>query len=976
MLAREAGEMYFKDKKNATEIDTVPELVDYILSREDYSGFYWSKAALNTISNKYFANWHELKDKLKIAKVFKKGGKDDTEEVKIPDAIELQPFFEVLDAIPDWKTSLFKPSFQEDEAKKPLLEKATNAHMALLSMVVADINDHAQSFIAKSGKVADMTKEYFAKSSGKAKEKTKKEWKEAIKDWMDDALAVNRMLKYFWVRENKVKGTPMDATLSEALRVVLNGKNDEATWFKWYDGLRNFLTKKPQDDAKENKLKLNFENGSLLGGWSDGQEKSKAAVLLRKEGVYYLGILKKKNIFDTEKENNLMYQNTTAQSGRLILANLAFKTLSGKGFKGEFQEKYADMGKRDPQEAIRCLQKIIRDRYATEYPLLEKIGSVAYSDKKKFDSDIQVVLKDSYVCRFRDIDWSEVDRRTTAGDMYLFQISSKDFPSAVTKKNRDLQTMYWESLFIDGTPHQLNGGGEIFYRKQAIKEKRVKAGYENKPWVIESKRFADEYGKFSFHCPIKLNYKEKGLSQPQFAFPFVNKFINEQLPDRKDLYFLGIDRGEKHLAYYALVDVVGNLVDGGTLNMPFTDQNGKPRTIKAIRRTLKDGKEHEEEVECKDYNDLLDAKAGNRDYARKNWQTIGTIKELKDGYISQVVHKVATLATADKPTFVVLEDLNVGFMRGRQKIEKSIYKKLEVAIAKKMNFLVDKSKDGKYGDLGSVTQAVQLTPPVKNFDELKKSKQAGVMLFVRPDYTSQTDPVTGWRKKTYISGGSEDAIKRKIIETFTGIDFDGKDYVFTYKDDVTGKEWKVYSGKDGESLDRFWSVRDDKGIWNAAKQDLPGMLDALFVEFDKSRSFLMQINEGKPLTKIGKHTAWESLRFIITLILQIRNTGKNERDKDFIQSPVRDEKGNHFDSRLYWDKQKRGESVTLPSSGDANGAYNIARKGIIVNEHIRCGLKLDIRDEEWDAWLAGIDIWKVWLEKNKKDLQKPTKEKP
>jgi CRISPR-associated protein Cpf1 len=37
---------------------------------------------------------------------------------------------------------------------------------------------------------------------------------------------------------------------------------------------------------------------------------------------------------------------------------------------------------------------------------------------------------------------------------------------------------------------------------------------------------------------------------------------------------------------------------------------------------------------------------------------------------------------------IVLEDLNGGFKRGRQKIEKSVYQKLELALAKKLGYLV------------------------------------------------------------------------------------------------------------------------------------------------------------------------------------------------------------------------------------------------------------------------------------------------
>lgn len=39
---------------------------------------------------------------------------------------------------------------------------------------------------------------------------------------------------------------------------------------------------------------------------------------------------------------------------------------------------------------------------------------------------------------------------------------------------------------------------------------------------------------------------------------------------------------------------------------------------------------------------------------------------------------------------IIMEDLNTGFKRSRQKIEKSIYQKFELALAQKLNFVVMK----------------------------------------------------------------------------------------------------------------------------------------------------------------------------------------------------------------------------------------------------------------------------------------------
>ena len=92
-----------------------------------------------------------------------------------------------------------------------------------------------------------------------------------------------------------------------------------------------------------------------------------------------------------------------------------------------------------------------------------------------------------------------------------------------------------------------------------------------------------------------------------------------------------------------------------------------------------------------DYEVKLSQKAENRLQARQNRDTIEKIADLKNGYISQVVNKHVELVLQHNAV-IVFEDLNVGFKRGRQKIEQSVYQKLELALAKKLNFVVKKEK--------------------------------------------------------------------------------------------------------------------------------------------------------------------------------------------------------------------------------------------------------------------------------------------
>lgn len=265
-----------------------------------------------------------------------------------------------------------------------------------------------------------------------------------------------------------------------------------------------------------------------------------------------------------------------------------------------------------------------------------------------------------------------------------------------------------------------------------------------------------------FHCPIKINYKSKSYSDPKFAIPEINGYTNDYIVNSiKSLTFLGIDRGEKHLAYYSLVDETGTILKQGSFN----------------------------EINGQNYHDKLEKIAENRDEARKNWKTIGTIKEMKEGYISQVVHEIVKLAT-EHNALIILEDLNTGFKRGRQKIEKSIYQKFELALAKKLNFVVDKSKQA--GEIGSVTHALQFTPPVANYGDIENRKQIGIMLYTRANYTSQTDPLTGWRRSMYLKYDSKNSLQ--FLEKFASIERKNGTYIFTTQpDEKTGKIWKLTS---------------------------------------------------------------------------------------------------------------------------------------------------------------------------------------
>lgn len=964
--AKIEGEKYFVEKEGE-EQKTVFSFCKYLLGLESYENIYWSDKAINTISGKYFSSWEILKEKLKDAKVFK----NEKGEIKIPQAIMLSDLFTVLNMAigvneenEKWRERgvFFKQSLFEkgNEEKAEIIQKASCPSEALLRMICVDMKNLAEKFVNDSEKILHISEVDYQKDENKF----------VIKNWLDSALYCSQILKYFRVKAR----FQIDGNFQNYLDDLKIGEVIEN-----YDVIRNYLTKKPQSEL--NKLKLNFENGTLAGGWDENKELENFCVILQDENKRnFLAILTKENrkVFESKGKNkNQIFSNDGSGWRKMVYKLLPGpnkmlpKVLLPKkdrckfGATEEILDIYSEGGfkKNEATFSKEKLGKII-DFYKKGlevYPSPEnswqslfgfKFRDTAdYNGVDEFYGDVE---KQGYSLNFVDINKEKLDELVDEGKIYLFQICNKDFnlKDGLEKSgNKNLHTIYWQAVFsgLENAP-KLSGGAEIFYRpalkkgdikfatKKDEADNEIDVVLKNGKKAIKHFRFSKE--KFVFHCPITLNFCLKNNR--------INNFINKNLVENRDnVSFIGIDRGEKHLAYYSVVDKNGEILEQGSFNKIKDETSGKET----------------------DYAEKLEKMAGNRDESRKNWTTIGTIKEMKEGYISQVVRKIVDL-TIKHNAYVVLENLNSGFKNSRKKIEKQIYQKLELALAKKLNFVVDKK--AKEGEIMSVQKALQLTPPVNNFGDIEKASQYGIMLYTRANYTSQTDPITGWRKTIYLQKGSEEKIKEQILNAFDDFGFDGKDYYFDYTTKykegnkiIEGKKWRLYSGKDGKSLDRFRNesvYENSEKIWKTVSKDVVKILDKLFEGFDKDsgESLFQQIKNGKQLNKIDEYPAWESFRFAIDLIQQIRNSGPKDKDgnptkdDDFILSPVRDENNSHFDSR---------EGGAIISNGDANGAYNIARKGMMMFERIKEFEKMSetekkkkkypdifIGDKEWDKF--------------------------
>ena len=514
--------------------------------------------------------------------------------------------------------------------------------------------------------------------------------------------------------------------------------------------------------------------------------------------------------------------------------------------------------------------------------------------------------------------------------LFLFKMSNKDLSYAAKsseglRKSRgteNLHTMYLKAL-LGMTQNVFSiGSGMVFFRHKTKGLAETTARHKANEFVANKNKLNDKkksifayeivknkrytVDKYLFKLSVKLNY-----SQPN-KFD-VNSKVREIISNGGIKHIIGIDRGERNLLYLSLIDLKGNIVMQKSLNILKDDHNAKGT----------------------DYKGLLTEREGERQDARRNWKKIANIKDLKRGYLSQVVHIISKMLV-EYNAIVVLEDLNPGFIRGRQKIERNVYEQFERMLIDKLNFYVDKHKDAN--ETGGLLHALQLTSEFENF---KKSEHQNGCLFYIPAWkTSKIDPATGFAnlfdtRYTNADKALEffrkfDAIRYNEEKDWFEFEFDYDK--FTQKAHGTRTKWILCTH--GKRL-RF--LRNSTRV-----QEIVVLTD----EFKKilgEAGIDIHVNLKEAICNLEGKKNLEPLMQFMKLLLQLRNS-KAGTDEDYILSPVADENG------IFYDSRSCGEQ--LPENADANGAYNIARKGLMLIRQIKEAkeldkVKFDISNKAW-----------------------------
>ena len=686
---------------------------------------------------------------------------------------------------------------------------------------------------------------------------------------------------------------------------------------KLYDKVRSYITKKPYSTDK---IKLNFDNPQLLGGWDRNKESDYQCVLLRKSEKVFLAIMDKasKKAFENIEESTDIDCYEKMECKFLPDPN---KTLPRILFSDKRIEYYA------PSEEI---NRIYTEKSFTKgdnfniddcHKLIDfykesinknidwcKFGfnfkeTSEYNNIGEFYNDIKM---QGYKIKFKKVSASEINNMVENGYIYLFQLYNKDF-SERSKGTPNLHTLYFKMMFdeknLKDVVYKLNGKAEMFYRKPSIgkdemivhpanvpiKRKSLEHRAEDSLFVYDitkDKRYTKR--QFLLHLPITLNFKAEDIS-----FSELNYRVRKEIKDRCENYVIGIDRGERNLIYICVINSKGEIVEQKSLNEIISGDNRV------------------------DYQKLLTEREDERQSSRQAWKQINSIKELKEGYLSQVVNEICKLVVK-YDAVISMEDLNMGFKNSRIKVERQVYQKFEKMLINKLEYVVDKNTpcEAEGGLLKAYQFAMSKT----------SGRQNGRLLYVPAWLTSKIDPVTGFvnllrPKYTTI----EDT--KSFIEQLDDVFYDSCENMFVFRIDYSKfkgasidfkKTWAVYTN--GERIEAFRN-KEKNNAWDTRTIVLTDEFKALFNKYGIS----YENNLKEQLISQSTKEFFATFMHLLSLTLQVRNSIPNDVNVDYLISPVKDESGHFYDSR----EQKQG----LPQNADANGAFNIARKALwIINQ--------------------------------------------
>lgn len=993
-------------KENKIRISIAKKLVrDFTAGNfeHDYQRIYLKKNIINEIVYRWFSNPIEF--------LLKLSGSKSEEKINLKKFTSLEDF---KSTVLSFDGEIYKDKFYktEDNPEAPIEKKENGDNWKNFLKIWQfefdsffkdkfEIDDNSKIKKDKNGKPIKILWGYTDELEKEAKNikcySGEKEQVKIIKNYCDAVLRINRMMRYFNLASKDQKDIPADLSTEFYNRVDEYFK--EFSFSSYYDGIRNFVTQKPSD---KNKIKLNFESGILLTGFDINKESEKLGIIFRDKNKYYLGILNKKynKIFDKKKHPQIyevnenywekmelkLFPNPTRMIPKIAFAKSNLGKFGYTPEIGKIKKAYQEYQKQKIKEKKFDRNKLIKliqyYQYCLETGGYKKTFDFRWKSAEEYESILEFyddIKRNSYKIKFVPVNKNYIDKKVEEGKLYLFEIFNKDFSPNSKGKYKNIHSLYFFNLFSDininleNPVFRIGANAEIFYRQASLKEEKENRGIHKKREIIKYKRYTQD--KILFHLPIEIN---SNLGEVPTNKEF-NRNVNNFLKDNfNKINIIGIDRGERNLLYYCVINQNQEILDYGSLN----------------------------EINGVNYFEKLIEREKQRQLERQSWEPAVKIKDLKEGYLSYVIKKICDLII-EHNAIVVLEDLSRRFKQIRGGIERTIYQQFEKALINKLNYLVFKDNRDAFSP-GGVLKGYQLTAPFTSFQDIEKNKQTGILFYVSAEYTSQTDPLTGFRKNIYISNSApQEKIKGLIFKLKEfGWSEEEKSYFIKYNqfDFIGGevkKDWIIWAKvpriiRWKESKSSYWSYKNanlneefkdflEKYNFETKNKDILTNLKKRIKEGDRSLSEKKEF-DGK------LKNFYERFIFLFNLIFQVRNTFsqsiKIDKEKnaikeidygiDFFASPVKpffttlaikeigiekegkivkDEKRREIITKENFDKFKNKFKNYDPNKrfdADGVGAYNIARKGLIILKKIKenpDNPNLYVSQEEWDKFV-------------------------
>lgn len=833
-----------------------------------------------------------------------------------------------------------------------------------------------------------------------------------IKKDLDDIMSIYHWLQTFIIDEVVEKDNVFYAELEDIYYELEN-------IVTLYDRIRNYVTRKPYSTQK---FKLNFASPTLASGWSRSKEFDNNAIILLRNNKYYIAIFNVNN-----KPDKQIIKGSEEQRLSTDYKKMVYNLLPGPNKMLPKVFIKSDTGKRDYNLSSYILEGYEKNRHIkssgnfdinychdlidyykaciNKHPEWKNYGfkfeeTTQYNDIGQFYKDVE---KQGYSISWVYISEADINRLDEEGKIYLFEIYNKDLSSHSTGKD-NLHTMYLKNIFSEDNLKniciELNGNAELFYRKSSMKrnithkkdtvlvnktyineagvrvsltdEDYIKVyNYYNNDYVIDvekdkklveilerighrknpidiikDKRYTED--KYFLHLPITINY---GVDDEN-----INAKMIEYIAKHNNMNVIGIDRGERNLIYISVINNKGNIIEQKSFNL----------------------------VNNYDYKNKLKNMEKTRDNARKNWQEIGKIKDVKNGYLSGVISKIARMVV-DYNAIIVMEDLNRGFKRGRFKVERQVYQKFENMLISKLNYLVFKEK--KADENGGILKGYQLTYLPKS--ALQIGKQCGCIFYVPAAYTSKIDPATGFinifdfkkysgsainakvkDKKEflmsmnsirYVNEGSVEYEKIGHRQLFA-FSFDYNNFK-TYNVSIPVNEWTTYTY--GERIKKLYK----DGRWSGSEvlnltEDLIELMEQYGIEYKDGhdiREDISNMDETRNADFIC--SLFEKFKYTV----QLRNSKSEAEGDDYdrLVSPVLNSHNGFFDSSDYKENEKSDDIIDdkqiMPKDADANGAYCIALKGLYEINKIKENWSDDKKLKESELYI-GVTEWLDYIQ--------------